>query len=57
MLMFFSIGVSIYAEIVPTIEVMPLYASAGDKEQSPFAVFLKVTGLEPDAKSTAILGQ
>ena len=49
MLIVFSIGVSIYAEIVPTIEVMPLYAAAANSERSPFAVFLRVTGLDPDA--------
>ncbi len=35
----------VWAEITPTIEVMPLYASAAHSQQTPFAVFLEVTGL------------
>jgi len=49
MSMVFSVGILLYAEIEPTIEVMPSYAAAAHSEQSPFAVFLKVTGLEPGA--------
>ena len=49
MSMVFSVGISLYAEIVPTIEVMPLYAAARDSKQSPFAVFMQVTGLEAGA--------
>ncbi len=49
MSMVFSVGISLYAEIVPTIEVMPLYAAAVNENRSPFAVFLKVTDLEPGA--------
>ena len=45
----FSVGISLYAEIVPNIEVMPLYAAAKNGVKSPFAVFLKVTRLEPGA--------
>ncbi len=33
------------AEITPTIELMPLYASAAHTRQTPFAVFLRVTEL------------
>ena len=47
--MVFSINILLRAEIVPTIEVMPRYAAAKCEEQSPFAVFLQVTGLEPGA--------
>lgn len=39
-----TVGV-VWAEITPTIEVMPLYASAAHSQQTPFAVFLEVTGL------------
>jgi len=39
----------LYAEIVPIVEVMPRYAAAKCEEQSPFAVFLQVTGLKPGA--------
>ena len=35
----------VWAEITPTIEVMPLYASAAHSQQTPFAVFLRATGL------------
>jgi len=49
MSMVFSVGISLYAEIRPPIKVLPLYASAKNSVQSPFAVFLRVTGLEPGA--------
>ncbi|MBC8230612.1 endonuclease/exonuclease/phosphatase family protein [bacterium] len=49
MSMVFSVSISLYAEIEATIEVMPRSAAAKCEERSPFAVFLKVTGLEADA--------
>jgi hypothetical protein len=49
MSMVFLVSILLYAEIIPTIEVMPLYAAAKCEEKSPFAVFLKVTGLDPGA--------
>jgi len=47
--MMFLIAFPLYAEIEPTIEVMPLYAAAKNSIKSPFAVFLEIAGLEPEA--------
>ena len=49
MSMVFSVSMLIHAEILPTIEELPQFAAAKCEERSPFAVFLKVSGLEPGA--------